>query len=170
MKMFQLLKIIFSFLTILCSTTVLGAHKSKIIKSVPGEIVFKLSLDTVFVNSSSIAVKPNLELNKTPGEFVLPMDVIPLVGLPEDVEISFKRSEPMELKNFSPKTNRNEIINNSSLKNIEGTQYAHNVIRNDIYIEKSIQMDGQHVYLLHINAIEKIGNHWYWFKNTNIKL
>ena len=113
MKMFQLLKIIFSLLTIICSGSLFGAHKSEIIKSGPGEIVFKLSLDTVFVNSSSIFVKPNLDFNKTPGEFVLPMDVIPLVGLPEDVEISFDRSEPMELKNFSPKTNRNEIVNNS---------------------------------------------------------
>ena len=170
MKMFQLLKIIFSLLTIMCSTTLFGAHKSKIIKSDPGEIVFKLSLDTVFVNSSSISVKPNLDFNKTPGEFVLPIDVIPLVGLPEDVEISFDRSEPMELKNFSPKTNRNEIVNNSLLENKQGTQYTHKVIRNDIYIEKSIQINGQYVYLLHINVIERMGNHWRWFKNTNVKL
>ena len=37
--------------------TVFGAHKSKIIKSSPGEIAFKLTLDTVFVNSSAISVK-----------------------------------------------------------------------------------------------------------------
>ena len=170
MKMFQLLKIIFSLLTIICSATLFGAHKSKIIKSDRGEIVFKLSLDTVFVNSSAISVKPNLDFNKTPGEFVLPMDVIPLVGLPEDVEISFDRSEPMELKNFSPKTNRNEIVNNSPLENKQGTQYTYKVIRNDIYIEKSIQINGKYIYLLHINVIERIGNHWFWFKNTDVKL
>ena len=98
------------------------------------------------------------------------MDVIPLVGLPEDVEISFDRSEPMELKNFSPKTNRNEIVNNSPLENKQGTQYTYKVIRNDIYIEKSIQINGKYIYLLHINVIERIGNHWFWFKNTNVKL
>ena len=103
MKMFQLLKIIFSLLTIICSGSLFGAHKSKIIKSDPGEIVFKLTLDTVFVNSSAISVKPNLDFNKTPGQFVLPMDVIPLVGLPEDVKISFDRSQPIELKNFFSK-------------------------------------------------------------------
>ena len=111
--------------------TVFGAHKSKIIKSSPGEIAFKLTLDTVFVNSSAISVKPNLNFNKTPGQFVLPLDIIPLVGLPEEVKISFDRSQPIELKNFSPKTNRNEIVNNSLLENKQGTQYAHKVIRND---------------------------------------
>ena len=170
MKIFQLLKIIFSLLTIIYSTILLGAHKSKIIKSDPGEIVFKLTLDTVFVASSSISVKPNLDFNKTPGQFVLPLDIIPLVGLPEDVEISFDRSQPMELKNFTPKTNRNEIVNNSPLENKQGTQYAHKAIRNDIYIEKSIQINGKYIYLLHINVIERIGNNWFWFKNTNVKL
>ena len=38
----------------ICSILIVfGAHKSKIIKSDPGEIVFKLTLDTVFVNSSA---------------------------------------------------------------------------------------------------------------------
>ena len=161
MKMFQLLKIIFSLLTMICSTIVFGAHKSKIIKSDPGEIVFKLTLDTVFVNSSALSVKPNLNFNKTPGQFVLPLDIIPLVGLPEDVKISFDRSQPIELKNFSPKTNRYEIVNNSPLENKQGTQYTHKVIRNDIYIEKSIQINGEYIYLLHINVIEKIGDHWF---------
>ena len=154
MKIFQLLKIIFSLLTIICSTTVFGAHKSKIIKSGPGEIVFKLTLDTVFVNSSAISIKPNLDFNKTPGEFVLPLDIIPLVGLPEDIEISFERSQPIELKNFSPKTNRNEIVSNSPLEKKQGTQYTHKVIRNDIYIEKSIQINGEYIYLLYINDLE----------------
>ena len=170
MKMFQFLKIIFSLLTIICSMTVFGAHKSKIIKSSPGEIAFKLTLDTVFVNSSAISVKPNLNFNKSPGQFVLPLDIIPLVGLPEEVKISFDRSQPIELKNFSPKTNRNEIVNNSPLENKQGTQYAHKVIRNDVYIEKSIQISGEYIYLLHINVIEKIGNHWFWFKNTTVNL
>ena len=147
MKIFQLLKIISSLLIIIYSTTVHGEHKSKIIKSDPGEIVFKLTLDTVFVNSGAISVKPNLDFNKTPGQFVLPLDIIPLVGLPEDVEISFDRSQPMELKNFSPKTNRNEKVNNSPLENKQGTQYAHKAIRNDIYIEKSIQINGKYIFI-----------------------
>ena len=170
MKKIQLLKIICLLYTIICSSTLFGAIKSKIIKSDPGEIVFKLSLDTVCVTSSAISLKPNLDFNKTPGEFALPMDVIPLAGLPEDVEISIDRSQPMELKNFSPKTNSNEKVSNSPLGNKQGIQHTHKVIRNDIYIEKSIQINGKYIYLLYINVIERIGNHWFWFKNTNVRL
>ena len=30
--------------------------------------------------------------------------------------------------------------------------------------------NGEYIYLLHINVIERIENHWFWFKNTNVRL
>ena len=170
MKMFQNFKIIFPLLLIISSSNTFGAYKSKIIKSNFGEMVFNLSLDTVIVYPSGISVEPRLSFNKTPGKFALPMDVIPLVGIPEDFEILVKRSEPIELKNFSPKTNRGEKVINASSVSKQDVRYISKLIENDVFIEKSIPANGQYIYLLHINVIERIGNNWFWYKDTDVHL
>ena len=158
------------FFLIILKTIINGEHRSDVISSRNGEIIIRLSLDTVIVNKNSLTTIPGLSNEKAPGIFSLPKDVIPLLNVPKDAKIFFKRSDPILLKNFNAKINPYETLNIGLSKKLENFQNNQRRYLDDIYIEQSKQINGEEVTLLHINVIKKIKNNWYWFKDTNVHL
>ena len=155
---------------LILKTIINGEHRSDVISSRNGEIIIRLSLDTVIVNKNSLTTIPSLSNEKAPGIFSLPKDVIPLLNVPKDAKIFFKRSDPILLKNFNAKINPDETLNIGLSKKLENFQNNQRRYLDDIYIEQSKQINGEEVTLLHINVIKKIKNNWYWFKDTNVHL
>ena len=62
------------FFLIILKTIINGEHRSDVISSRNGEIIIRLSLDTVIVNKNSLTTIPGLSNEKAPGIFSLPKD------------------------------------------------------------------------------------------------
>ena len=77
------------FILLILKTIVNGEHRSDVISSRNGEIIIRLSLDTVIVNKNSLTTIPSLGNEKAPGIFSLPKDVIPLLNVPKGAKILF---------------------------------------------------------------------------------
>jgi len=93
---------VFFILIIILGSIADGSHRSKVIGSSSGTMVLELSIDTIIVDQNKLKVMPYLSLDKTPGKYSLPKDIVPLVNIPRNAKILIERSDPIVLKNFNP--------------------------------------------------------------------
>ena len=162
---------VFFILIIILGSIADGSHRSKVIGSSSGTMVLELSIDTIIVDQNKLKVMPYLSLDKTPGKYSLPKDIVPLVNIPRNAKILIERSDPIVLMNFNPRINGNEKINNGSLNLVEQQHRMPSASNNKgIYIVESRPINGDIVSLLNIDIIEKVNGMWVWYKKTEIEI